>query len=119
MSLADDKPVTKPLTMYDSRYAMRIPISAEAEIMDLETGKRLKGVTTDISVGGCFVSSSRPLSRGCRVRVFLNHKGERIEVLAAVRTVRDRVGMGIEFLDLDEASHTILQSWIATARGQH
>lgn len=118
MNLTDDKRLKKPLTMYDRRYAIRIPISLEAEIMNLETGMRLKGTTTDLSVGGCFVSASRPFSRGCRVRAFLNHQGERIEILAAVRTVRDRVGMGIEFLDLDEASHAILRRWIAAGKAQ-
>ncbi len=118
MSLADDKRATKHLTMYDRRYAIRIPISAEAEIMNLETGTRLKGDTTDISLGGCFVTTERPLSRGCRVRAFLNHKNERIEVLAVVRTVKEREGMGIEFLDLDETAHAILRRWVAAGKAQ-
>ncbi len=118
MSLTDDQRVPKHLTMYERRYAIRVPISAQAEIVDRETGKRLKGTTTDISVGGCFVSANRPLPRGCRVRAFLDYKGERIEVLAVVRTVKDQVGMGIEFLDLDESSHTILRGWIEAGKAQ-
>ncbi|MBZ5526913.1 MAG: PilZ domain-containing protein [Acidobacteriia bacterium] len=118
MSLTDDKRATKHLTMYDRRYAIRIPISAEAEILNLETGKRLKGATTDISLGGCFVTTERPLSRGCRVRAFLSQKSERVEILAVVRSVKDRVGMGIEFLDLDESSHAILRRWVATGKTQ-
>ena len=118
MSLTDDKRATKHLTMYDRRYAIRIPISAEAEILDLETGKKLKGATTDISLGGCFITTERPLSRSCRVRAFLSHKNERIEVLAVVRTVKDHVGMGIEFLDLDETSHATLRRWVAAGKAQ-
>jgi len=36
----------------------------------------------------------------------------KIEMLAVVRVVKAQVGMGLEFLDLDPKSHTILLAWI-------
>lgn len=118
MGLKDDMRGTKHLTMYDRRYAIRIPIAADVEILDLETGKRLQGTTTDISLGGCFVATPRPMPRASRVRIFLNSRGERIEIIAVVRSVKDHVGMGIEFLDLDESSHAILRRWVAVGKVQ-
>ncbi len=37
----------------ERRFANRYPFAAEAEILDLKSGTRLSGVTSDLSLGGC------------------------------------------------------------------
>ena len=102
--------------MRDRRYAIRHPFAADAEAIDMETGSTSEGVTSDLSMGGCFVCTSKPLPNGCRIRLTLTRKGQIVQALAAVRIVKPRVGMGLEFLDLEERSHATLERWLEQLR---
>jgi len=94
------------------RFAIRFPFAADAELLNLESGQRASGVTSDISMGGCFVCCSKPLPVRARVRLTLTLKGKKVEILATVRVVKPRVGVGLEFLDLDASSYANLAGWI-------
>jgi c-di-GMP-binding flagellar brake protein YcgR len=100
----------------DRRYAIRFPFAADVELIDLETGSRTDGVTSDISMGGCFVCASKPLALKARVRVTLRRKGQVVEALASVRIVKPRVGMGLEFLDVEPSYHKVLTRWLEQLR---
>jgi c-di-GMP-binding flagellar brake protein YcgR len=100
----------------DRRYAIRYPFAADAELMDLESGTQASGVTSDISLGGCFICTSKPLPLKARVRVRLSRKGEAIEALGLVRIVKTRVGMGVEFIDVDASHMKMLSRWIEQLR---
>lgn len=100
----------------DRRYAIRFPFAADVEIIDLESGVRAVGVTSDISLGGCFVCTSKPLPVATRVRITLTRKAQRIEALAVVRILKPRIGMGIEFIDVEGAYHNLLNRWIEQIR---
>ncbi|MBZ5701702.1 MAG: PilZ domain-containing protein [Acidobacteriia bacterium] len=102
--------------IHDRRYAIRYAFSANAELLDLDSGSRSTGITSDISLGGCFVCTSRPLAVRMRVRLKLIFKGEQVEILATVRAVKPRVGMGLEFLDVEGNSYTTLVRWIEELR---
>ena len=96
----------------DRRYAIRHPFAADAELLDLESGLRATGVTSDLSLGGCFVCTSKPLAVGSRVKITLSRKAQTIEALAVVRIMKPRVGMGdVVSRDLD-----ILARWIDALR---
>jgi len=103
---------SKSLSVRDRRYAIRFPFAADASLIDLETGGQTDGVTSDVSLGGCFVCTSKPLAVKSRVRVTLVRKEQRVEALGVVRTVKPRIGMGVEFLDLEQASYAMLDRWI-------
>jgi hypothetical protein len=103
-------------SLRDRRYAIRYPFAADAEILDLESGARSDGVTSDISLGGCFVCTSKPLPLKTRTRVTLERKGEHIQALAMVRIVKPKIGMGLEFLDLEPASSGTLKRWLDQLR---
>lgn len=100
----------------DRRYAIRYPFAADAEVYDLESGSKAEGVTSDISMGGCFVCTSKPLALKTRVRITLTRRGQLVEALASVRIVKPRIGMGLEFLDIEPPSHQILSRWLAQLR---
>ena len=74
------------------------------------------GVTSDLSMGGCFVCTSKPLALGSRTRLTMTRKDQIVETLAVVRIVKPRIGMGIEFLDVDEKYHGTLQRWLEQLR---
>src|SRR5215469_7604616 len=91
----------------DRRYAIRFPFAADVELIDMESGARIEGVTSDLSLGGCFVCTSKPLSIGSRIRITLTRKEDSVEALAVVRILKPRIGMGIEFIDIETPYHEI------------
>ena len=100
----------------DRRYAIRFPFAADVELIDLESGKQVDGVTSDISLGGCFVCTSKPLPINARARMKLVRKGQILEALVVVRIVKPRIGMGIEFFDLEPPYNEMLITWIEALR---
>lgn len=103
---------SRGLSVRDRRYAIRFPFAADVVLLDLESGVRSEGVTSDISFGGCFVCTSKPMGIKSRVRVTLTRKEQKVEALAVVRTVKPKVGMGVEFLDVEQSSYSTLERWI-------
>jgi len=106
----------RPLMVRDRRYAIRHPFAADATFLHLETGVSAEGVTSDLSMGGCFVCTSKPLPIGCRMRLTLERKEEMVEALAAVRIFKPRVGMGVEFLDVESKHQATLERWLEQLR---
>lgn len=96
----------------DRRYTIRYPFAADAELIDMETGKQVNGVTSDLSLGGCFVCTSKPMPVNARCKLRLTRKGQALETLVVVRIVKPRIGLGIEFFDLEPPNDQILSEWI-------
>jgi len=110
------KALARSPVLRDRRYAIRYPFAADVELIDLESGCRAEGVTSDLSMGGCFVCTSRPLPVKARIRITLARKDQCVQALAVVRIVKARVGMGVEFIDLDAANHQTLSRWLDQLR---
>jgi hypothetical protein len=106
----------RSLALRDRRYTIRYPFAADAELIDMETGKQVTGVTSDISLGGCFVCTSKALPVSTRARLRLSRKGQVIDVLVVVRIAKPRVGLGLEFFDLEPPNDRLLSSWIESLR---
>jgi hypothetical protein len=102
----------------DRRYVLRYPFVANAELVDLDLGTKAEGKTSDISLGGCFICTAKPLTLKSRARVVLTHKAEQLEALVVVRIVKPRVGMGIEFIDLEDRFAAVLSAWIEKLRSK-
>ncbi len=62
-------------------------------------------------MGGIFVCTSKPLPSNARVRVTLTRKNEKMEALGMVRIVKPRIGMGIEFIDVEQPHYGVLCRW--------
>ena len=110
------KSQSRTATVRDRRYAIRFPFAADAELLDLESGSRIEGVTSDISLGGCFVCTSKPLPLGTRTRITLKRKDQIVEALAVVRIVKPRIGLGVEFIDLEPPHNETLSRLIEQLR---
>ena len=96
----------------DRRYTIRYPFAADAELVDMESGKQVCGVTSDISLGGCFVCSSKALPANTRARLRLTRKDQVLDTLVIVRIVKPRIGLGVEFFDLEPPNDRMLAAWI-------
>jgi hypothetical protein len=76
----------------------------------------VKGVTSDLSLAGCFVCTRRLAEIGTRVRLTLTRKDQNVMMLAVVRVVKSGTGMGIEFLEVDQNSNKTLLAWFEGLR---
>ena len=103
---------SRSLSIRDRRFCIRYPFAADAFVLDLETGAKTEGVTSDLSMGGIFVCTSKPLASNTRVRITLTRKDQKLEALGMVRIVKPRIGMGIEFLDLEQPHYGVLRRWV-------
>jgi hypothetical protein len=110
------KGMSRNTSVRDRRYAIRYPFAADVELLDLESGSRIEGVTSDLSLGGCFVCTSRPLPINTRTRVTLKRKDQIVEALGVVRIVKPRIGMGVEFIDIEPPYNTVMSRWIEQLR---
>src|SRR5260370_42608904 len=93
------------MSLRDRRYCIRYPFAADAVMLDLESGAKADGVTSDISMGRAFICTSRPLPSNCRVRVTLTRKDQKVEALCVVRVVEPRLGMGGDVIDVGSPPH--------------
>jgi hypothetical protein len=107
---------SQSLSIRDRRYCIRYPFAADIVLLDLESGNRTEGVTSDISLGGVFICTSRPLPSNTRVRMTLTRKDQKVEALGVVRIVKPRIGLGIEFMDVEPPYDEILSRWIEQLR---
>ena len=107
---------SRSVLVRDRRYAIRHPFAADAEFIDLGAGSAGGGVTSDLSLGGCFICTGKPLDMSSRLKLKLTRKEQIVEALAVVRIVKPRVGMGIEFLDIEEKHHRTLERWLAEVK---
>jgi len=106
----------KESAVRDCRYSIRYPFAADAEMLELESGSRARGVTSDRSLGGCFVCARCNLEIHARVRGTLKQGNKKVKMLAVVRVVIPQVGMGVEFLDIDPDSNATRLAWIENLR---
>jgi len=103
---------SRSLYLRNRRFCIRYPFAADVIVLDLETGSKTEGVTSDLSMGGVFVCTSKPVSSNTRVRLTLTRKDQKLEALGMVRIVKPRIGMGIEFLDLEQPHYGVLRRWV-------
>jgi PilZ domain len=99
----------------DKRKFPRQRIAFAIEIVDgNSSASRLQTSTADIAGGGCYVETRHPLPlrKMLNITFWLNSK--RVQTEAIVRTSDSGVGMGIEFIGLDEAMQKLLQEQIET-----
>ncbi len=106
----------RSIAVRDRRYSIRYPFAADAELLDLESGVTVSGVTSDLSIAGAFICASKIFKVGCRIRATLTRKDQVVEALAVVRVFKPRIGMGIEFLDVEAPYDQTLFRWIEHLR---
>jgi len=88
------------------RFKTRLPIELHEH---RSGGAPMQTNATDISGRGCYVETFLPLPRGTVLEVTFWADAEKIHTSAVVRASDPGVGMGIEFVGLDEETQIRLQ----------
>lgn len=100
----------------DRRQYERTEVTAqvEYELTNSSSGpSRIRRNIANISIGGVFISTEEPIRAGTRmvVRFELPNK-HRVIAVSRVRYVKKDVGLGVEFLSLDEDDREELKEYI-------
>ncbi len=105
----------------ERRRFERAPITAqvEFELTNSSSGpSRIRRHTANISSGGLFISTEEPIRAGTRmvVRFELPNKKHRVIAVSRVAYVRRGLGLGVEFLNLDDEDREEIEAYIATLK---
>lgn len=90
------------MKLKDKRRYTRKPLKIEARYQD-NNGNVLKGTVRNISIGGVFIETPRPLDRSEPIHMTLDavDVGRVIDVEGKVVRCEPEKGMGVEFIDQD------------------
>jgi len=112
----------KSSAQLERRRFERAPISAqvEFELTNSSSGpSRVRKHMGNISLGGLFISTEEPIRAGTRmvVRFELPNK-HRVIAVSRVAYVRKGLGLGVEFLSLDDEDREEIQTYIALLKAR-
>lgn len=91
--------------------APRYVLIAKVDIIEPITGKRITGLTSDISLTGCQIEVSSSFPQGSLVQIRITRSGQTLETLATIVRVQPQ-GMGVAFRKTAPDHTAIVTSWI-------
>ena len=83
-----------------------------AGVCDLASGSEQVAMTSDLSPGGCFVKTVKPLPKGTQVNIRIEHHGAEFTAIGRVTQNVTATGMGIEFAQIEPNDQKILREWL-------
>jgi uncharacterized protein (TIGR02266 family) len=95
----------------ERRTEQRVPVETDVTIG--AGGRVFNGLSSDVSVGGIFVATFRPVQSGTRVSLRFRLPTGQVMAAGVVRWTREGrpgivAGMGIEFIDLSDLDRAAL-----------
>ena len=102
----------------ERRHSLRFPFTASIEAIESESGARITGRTTDLSVGGCYVDTISPLPVGADAKIRLTRGEESFEAQAKVVYSKVGMGMGLAFVSAQPNQVQLFQRWVLELSGK-
>ncbi|HXZ14238.1 MAG TPA: PilZ domain-containing protein [Candidatus Sulfotelmatobacter sp.] len=102
----------------ERRGTERHTFTASAEVVELTSGARFAGRTTDLGPGGCFVDTKVPFPVGSKLKVNLQRGKSSFETAGTVVYSQPGLGMGVAFDGLDQRQQAALNAWLEDVTGQ-
>jgi c-di-GMP-binding flagellar brake protein YcgR len=99
---------------HERREASRLKLRVPVEIYTESSNSPIRGATSDLSLGGCYIESIFPFPVGTELELKLQLEGTLL-VLATVVTCDPQVGNGIHFGKMLPEDIEELQAFIAAA----
>ena len=89
------------------------PFAANVELTDLRE-RLVTARTTNLSLFGCYVSTTSPFPEGTKVTLRITHDGASFMAWGKVLHLKPNSGMGVAFANIEPTYQTILEKWIAS-----
>ena len=96
----------------DLRNSVRQPFVANAIVNGVDVEKQIVGLIRDLSLSGCYVETTIPLSPGTNIGLIIAHNGKKFRAFGRVVHVAENKGMGIAFTSVLPDDQTILERWV-------
>lgn len=97
----------------ERRSGPRYQFIAEAEVVEINSGMKLKAKTGDISIGGCFLDMINPSPEHTEVLLTIFWEGTKLIAFGRVVFVVPNLGMGVSFTSVEPNQLATLQKWLA------
>ncbi|MGH9774377.1 MAG: PilZ domain-containing protein [Candidatus Acidiferrales bacterium] len=97
------------------RLVPRYPFIAEAELLDVSSGSRIKARTSEISLRGCYIDILNIFPDGSLVQLKIIKDNGVFETKGKVIYTHPGLGMGVFFFETPRGQLHLLEEWIAEA----
>ena|SRR5207302_4818467 len=102
----------------ERRRFQRFPFNADAELVEVQSGTRIKGRVSDLSLGGCYVDTLSPFLVSTAVHIRITRGAQSFEAQAKVTNMKFGVGMGLVFVAAQAEQKQVLGNWIVELGGK-
>ena len=102
----------------ERRQFQRFPFNADAEVAESESGTKIRGRVTDLSLTGCYVDTLSPFLASTAVHIKIVRETQVFEAQAKVTYCKLGRGMGVAFVSAQPEHKTLLGSWIVELGGE-
>ena len=96
--------------------ARRYTFPANVELIDVDSERKLREQTCDLSLFGCQVKCANPWPVGTKVRLRITYKGSAFTALGRIAHVRSNTAMGVAFVKVEDKDQLVLERWMAELR---
>ncbi len=115
--------VADRLHSMESRHEQRYDVEGEAEVLVGTSGKGsslVRGRILDLSTAGCYIQtlSRVAMQRGAQVHIEFWVYGEFFRVRASSRFSQTKVGIGFNFIDMDQQTRERLHRIVADLKAR-
>ncbi len=97
----------------ERRFGVRHMVSATAKITEMQSGTRMEGRCSDLSVSGCYIDTLNPFSEKTKVLLQLTNNQSTFEVSAHVVSHHIGMGMGLIFDGVSPEQRSALIDWLS------
>src|ERR1700739_2693944 len=96
----------------ERRRNLRFPFSATVEAVDIKSGTKITGRSTDLGLGGCYVDTLSPFPVGTEARIRIIKEKETFEAQVKVIYSLMGMGMGLAFVSAQSKQVRLFQRWL-------
>ena len=99
----------------ERRRGPRYPFIASAELIEQKADVRIASRVSELSMNGCYLDMMNPFPTGTLVLVKISAGEDFFQAKAKVVYSQMNMGAGLGFLEIDKASHIVLERWMDEA----
>lgn len=120
MSIPDETQATDTgiSNAVERRRNVRFPFSAAVEAVDIKTGAKISGRSTDLGLGGCYMDSLSTFPLGTEARIRIIRENETFEAKVRVVYSLTGMGMGLAFVSAHPDQVQLFQRWLREISGE-
>ncbi len=102
---------------HERRRFQRFPFNADVDVVEVQSGTRIKGRVSDVCLGGCYVDTLSPFLVSTAVQIRITKGPQSFEALARVVSMKVGLGMGLAFVSASAEQKRVLGNWIVALGG--